>query len=63
MIPKCCSPRLSSASGSRTRPPLGSYFEKGAKLDPKNLALALGLAGWRPGNGTSIGPRPCCGRR
>ena len=38
------------------------YFEKGFKLDPKNLAFALAWLAWRPGNDTSIGPRPSCGK-
>ena len=54
---------LTAAVASEQKPDAAAaraYFEKGRKLDPKNLDLALGLASFgRP----SIGPRPSCGKR
>ena len=44
MIPRCCLPRPPRVSKRPTQPPRGLTCEKGLELDPKNLALALGLA-------------------
>ena len=44
MIPKCCSPRLSSASRNRTRLPLGSISRRAPSSIPRHADFALGLA-------------------